>query len=134
MSIPDGTRQGLETGQVADFHFIHLDTVKPLPKEPLPSDAGKGDRMYKVAGKPRPMLVLSAVGDQYYRVLKLTTSDKPGFKRLGYLLDGKNATFTDGSVFFYPRKLVDGTRKKIDPLTLADIVKLVGFREIGCKP
>jgi hypothetical protein len=94
---------------VAEFHFIHLDTVQETPGVEKPAGARIDDRMYKACGKPRPMLVLGASSGNYYKVLKLTGEGrhlngelKRGFIELGYLLSDKKISYTDGAIYDYP--------------------------------
>jgi hypothetical protein len=131
----------LRPGDIVNFAFLHLNEAAMDPASQEPNDEGK--YLYKIWGKPRPMLVLYTIdeenyGIKWYRVLKLTTKGHRADRRrkrdhlvLGKIL-GQQVTFAENKPHSYPENLVSGQIKATLPAqALGGILKRICLESIG---
>ena len=104
-------------GQVAYFVHLHLDTAQDLGEHPIHND----ERVYRVNGKARPMLVLAELkperGRRWFHVLRITSKglDEKGNPKEGHQRIGKCiAPEVDSCVVLELQRLPDNLLHPID--------------------
>ena len=133
----------LNPGDVAYYIRLHLDTLRYLGDHPENRD----DRMYEVAGKARPMIVIKVIstdrsGRSKYQTVSLTSKGRdwngdlrPGFVRLGDLLQNGTESFVKLSVDETPDNLIQppGKLKALDQLSFNAIISILQKTMISSK-
>ena len=132
----------LEEKTVAYFVALHLDTVCEFEPHPVRT----GERVYKVDGKPRPMLVLQRRpekrrGRRWFFVLPITSkglNEKgellPGMERIGNCLDPTRDSFVELRLRELPENMIhlsNGSpvvKTACDPLAFANALKVLQHR------
>jgi hypothetical protein len=128
---------------VAYFVYLHLDTAE----RERPHPTKKGEWIYAVAGKPRPMLVLRRLRERAYGgcrrflVLRLTSKSqdgkgnpREGVMRIGKCIHPDTESFLVLEPLLVPENLLDkkedGARvlKPCDPLIFDNVLKIVTKR------
>jgi hypothetical protein len=137
----NGGRVLPKDGDIAYFIHLHLDTVVEECKHPQ----RPAERIYRVEGKPRPMLVLRhQLGREYgkcrFWVCPITSrgdakgNPRRGYEPIGKCIDGARKSFVSLEPLWLPENMLHGESpivKPCEPLAFQNAIKVINHKALG---